>query len=177
MSVSLTVFVSTKNTDLHAVSAFEALNQIMGYSELKFLNRFRVLYLTFDCNTSEEAKKYLDYMVTNSFDLMNPNKEAYQLSSLHSHVSGLKTTFINVRQKRETGDSYRIVSHFNERHQLPILEFDSSIVWELGFDSNYELNDEDVLDRYVWSSSMTEGLLAHPVQDSVAILDASSVYA
>ena len=176
MSINLMIYISTKNTDLHAVSAFEALHHIMGFETLKSLRRFRVLNVLFDCETKEEAKSYLSHMVTNSFDLMNPNKEAYCIEKLKDKPSNLQVTLVDVRAKRQTGDEERLVNYFRERHGIPLMQIESGIVWELGIDSSEQQDSEAILDHYVWSTSMTQGLLAHPIQDAVRLLDSSDVY-
>jgi hypothetical protein len=60
-----------KNTDLHAMSAFEALQGVMGYTPLKRLRRFQLFELSISL---EEALQ--------GFKVLNPNKEGYFVDKL-----------------------------------------------------------------------------------------------
>lgn len=60
-----------KNTDLHAMSAFEALHGVMGYTPLKRLRRFQLFELS---GSLEDALQ--------GFKVLNPNKEGYFVDKL-----------------------------------------------------------------------------------------------
>lgn len=55
-----------KNTDLHAMSAFEALHGVMEYAPLKRLRRFQLFELSGSLDDALQG-----------FKVLNPNKEGY----------------------------------------------------------------------------------------------------
>lgn len=173
MLTDLIVYVQTKNTDLHTVSAFEALHCIMGLKDLKSLRRFRVLNLAFEKSSLEQAKIYLDTMVAKSFDLLNPNKETYHLGYVPEGRADLRNVYVDVRPRDADSESEQHAQYFRSRHGVPLVSFSSGVVWELGLDSSVQVSEDVLLDTYVWSRSSSQGLLAHPVQDSVRVLDLS----
>ena len=73
--MSLNVFVSLKQPDLHAISALASLKSLLGDDAPTQL--FRCRHLVFSkSDGSELSDSFLAPLLANRFDIVNPNKEA-----------------------------------------------------------------------------------------------------
>jgi len=148
---SLSVFVYTKNTDLHVLSAKHAIIHSLGVTSLEFLKRYTFWKLTFDQPNEEEAKKAIEKMMASSFYLLNPNKQAYLWS--------LNSQYFHVMVKRASGHANTLCTLFQKRGYRSLIQIETATVWEIGFSGTQE----ELCEKVLASTSSSKGLLLNPL--------------
>ena len=81
---SVKLFSFTKNIDLHAVSASEAITSFMRYERLVRLRRFKLAEFDVDGDDLEAAEKQVESILSRTLDILNPNNEGYRFHTLVS---------------------------------------------------------------------------------------------
>ena len=78
----LTIYIYSNNTDLHCISAFESIKQMIPNTPIQKLQRYRKFTFSFNETTTEKAQSHLSQLLDTSYDILNPNKESYYLDQL-----------------------------------------------------------------------------------------------
>lgn len=148
---SLSVFVYSKNTDLHVLSAKYAIVHSLDVRALHFLKRYTFWKLTFDKLNEAEAKTSVEKMMASSFYLLNPNKQAYSWS-LNSH-------YFHVMVKRASGHANTLCALFQKRGYASLTQIETATVWEIGFSGTKD----ELCETVLTSTSHSKGLLLNPL--------------
>lgn len=167
----ISILIETKNTDLHAMSAFEALKAKPSLSSLKQLKRYRHVVLSF--NVDGDIEGILTQFINSSYILLNTNKEQYDFKSPAKPAGNHVMVEVS---NNETSDvfSKNVLDRINETVEaVQFLTLKESIVWEFIFDSNSaDINslNQLVMDDCVRAESYTGGLLMNPIYEDAQLI-------
>ena len=165
MKQTISVFTMLKNSDLAAMSAFEAIRHYLGYSKLVSIRRMNSWELAFN-ESQEKALKTVETILNTSFYLMNPNKEKYAIGKLPEPK--LKPNEKMVRLKvleREPVRHDHLIKKIAQKTAVQLSDARSHTIWELIVSDTrgQEQIRAELEDMVVVSSSRTKGLLINPV--------------
>jgi len=176
MNINTRLFTYHKNIDLHVVSAFEAITQLMGFDGLKRLRRFSVWDLDVEASSEENLREQVETVLQRSYYLLNPNKEGYFLGELPGHdVSSGKVELAEVTAK-QAQDFSALSRKIRQKFGSKITVKGKSTLWELLLDDKAEYTQEFLKQTILVSRSRKAGLLLNPVSEDVRFLDLASHY-
>lgn len=170
------MYTALKNTDLHALSAFETIVHIMHYSPLIALHRYQQWELSL-----AKPDQSLDFL-TRSYALLNVNKErlldVLPTYSLPPNVRCLRVVSTSVHV-----DVASVLDTLNRQFGHPLTGLSHHVVWDLHVTVDHLTDqdvdkaiEEEVLKKVVWLSCLSDGLLVNPLLESAtcSLLSASS---
>lgn len=171
MGVQITVYIGLQQSDLHCISAFEAIHQSLGFSDLKHLSRYRTLTLSVADLTEKDAVAHCKDYLSNAFDLVNPNKETVFTDIKPTSIKS-ETAVIgfNVRNSESSMRQIRVRSMM----KFPkIQSIEQGLLWVLTV--SQLTNDDDALLRSVdavcgATTSRSHGLLVNPLFETYSIV-------
>jgi hypothetical protein len=166
MKTVVTLFVYSKNLNLHAVSALEAIHGLLNEKNVHSINRYVEWTLTFN-EGEEKALSSLKSLLSQSFYVLNPNKEDYFLNSVPSSKTHLQR-FVRI-QREFDNDQTNLKDLLNTRFSANLLSLKKSYVWDVKCDLKCSI--DSVLDKIVVSSSSENGILVNPIYESFEILE------
>ncbi len=178
----VSLFIYTKNTDLHAMSAFETVKSVLKYPYLMGLKRYRQITLTLDTVNYDDAVKLVAEFNRNSFQLLNPNKEAFYISHLvKPDLSRCTSVFVGSITSADLDAEAQLLKRVVEpAFSGRLKDISLSIVWEFLVDA-HQLNDDalkaELRQRIVDTTSYECGLLVNPIYETFNWQDFSAVYA
>ncbi len=161
MSRTTHLYIQLKQTDLDSMSALEALRDFLHVKEIVGLRRIRQVSL----NWSEApSQMVLNRILTQSYLLVNPNKETYSLKSPKSGGATGHTVHVAVSPSDPISNQ-RLVQKLVNRFNAPLTSIEHAIIWEITVDSQVPLQDVQtvVKDRILNSKSFRQGLLINPL--------------
>ncbi|NDC82778.1 hypothetical protein EB093_03820 [bacterium] len=132
MSHVINVFISLQQTDLHCVSALEALRYSIGFTELTQLRRLRKISFMVDVDNKPGAIDCVKRCVNESFDLVNPNKETVYFDEL-PELPGTGWYGIQVTANEAP---LRSVSSLSFASHPKIISAEQGLQWLLKIDSS-----------------------------------------
>ncbi len=152
------LYTQLKQSDLHCLSAFEAIQRYLGYGQLRQLRRFGSWELELDSAAD------VHHILENSFYLVNPNKESYMLSQLPKPnlKEGEKRLLVKVNES-ESHD--QTIKKIKQKTGVQLHSLHRYLIWELIGPVS-----EDFVKNVVVSSSRTQGLLVNPVSQTFECL-------
>lgn len=167
MSVqTIVTYVSLQQTDLHCVSAFEAIRYSLSCDRIKQLRRFKCLTFLVDSPSESTAIELVNDSIRRAFDIVNPNKETVHIASLPDLVGDgwvrMDVTAIDPYLRRITSPN---LTAFPQ-----IKGVESHVMWALQIDSF--MGDSDikmVLNTCGPAISSRQGLLCNPMFETVSI--------
>ena len=173
---SYDILVELKNTDLHALSAYEAITDMMAFTSLIRLKRYRRLEITLDANSQADGQKAVEGLIQNSFVLLNPNKERYTVYQkgsamlTHNALPGQHVICVDVKA-HHTPDWSATLSTLNHKAAINITQLNAHIMWELivADDRPRDTVLQDIAEKVVYTTSRKNGLLANPLYEDVAL--------
>ena len=152
------LYTQLKQSDLHCLSAFEAIQRYLGYAPLRQLRRFGLWELELD--TAADVHRILE----NSFYLVNPNKELHMLSQLPK--ANLKEGEKRVLVKVDEAESHtQTIKKIKQKTGVQLHSLHRYLIWELVGPAS-----EDFVKNVIVSSSRTRGLLVNPVSQTFECL-------
>lgn len=169
MSVEISVFVILQQSDLHCISAYEALHRSMGFHELKSLRRFRHLKIRVS-ETESDPNHYCKKYIEAAFDLINPNKESviYDQNLVAAH-EGVYTIGIEVSHQNKA------LRHLSPASLLkfPAIEsIEQTLLWALSVETK-GLDDEMVVEKVSRlcgpTQSRAQGLLVNHLFETYSV--------
>ena len=173
------LYTYLKNTDLHAISALEAMQHYMGYKDIRSLKRYVTWTFDLDCE-DDEVSQYVKQIVTDTYYIVNPNKQLYYLNCLpHPTLSKDCTSVaLEVKKNFQEGES-DVSDKVFERTGCRLHALKQSLVWEIIVESKGR--DQDTIKSYLSSSigstlSRNKGLLVNSFYETYLFLDESSLY-
>jgi len=163
--IQLRLYIYTKNIDLHCVSAFESLKNRIP-SPIHQLNRYRKCTLTIAVSNLADAKTELDPLISSSYELLNPNKENYHLSTLPQTNDA---SYCIEVCKQHSSDDYTRYNRLKAQYPTNSLQgIKQSIIWQ--FISSNPLSKREIQnlhDAAIITTSRRTGLLVNPLFETV----------
>ena len=163
MSHTRSLYVYTKNTDLHALSAKETLCNVMGVSALKQLRRFELWTLTFNSN-AEEADQQLQTLVSSTYYLLNPNKQGMMFELNLRSEPDMKHWILRVQNRFRSVSE--ILKKIKQRGFSSLITLEHEICWDIVTSSS--ISREEILSDIVQSD--LKGLLLNPLTDTFTLV-------
>ncbi len=174
--ISYDILVELKNTDLHALSAFEAITEMMQIKSLQRLKRYRLLSVILEAESLEDGHAKVEKLVQNSFLLLNPNKERYTIcatgQSTQPEAVGRGQHLISVDVKSHHPlDWSGTLTSLTHKTNIQIHQLTAHIVWELlvADDRPRDVVRHDLTEKVVNTTSRKNGLLANPLYEDVTV--------
>jgi len=177
---SVKLFSFTKNIDLHAVSASEAITSFMRYERLVRLRRFKLAEFDVDGDDLEAAEKQVESILSRTLDILNPNNEGYRFHTLvrPKTAQNVEVFLVYVSPLFSTGEE-RHVERIKQKSGVTLRSLKKGIVWELHVKSVGKTREElqdDVARVLVATTSREKGMLCNPLFEEAVFLDTQSVY-
>ena len=165
------LFVYQKNTDLHALSAFEAVKRFMNKDRCTSLRRF--VHWTMGLAEGVDAVSCVDSIVSGSYYVLNPNKEGFYLNQVPRHEGDGFMVMVDVRNNLITNcDELRLA--VNKKCGVELQSLKKSVVWRCVVQADSYEDACDYVEReLVQSVSLGQGILANPIYENYSILDLS----
>ena len=163
------VFVYQKNSDLHCLSAFEAIKQFMEVSELVKLRRY--VHWEIDYSGQLESNELIELITSNSYYLLNSNKEGYYLNSIPIKSDLKFHTLVDVSDKLNL-DENEIINKIESKCQVAIDCLKKSIVWDIQLSQNISQDSVDFIETNLLNSvSLEKGILVNPIFETYSFLN------
>ncbi len=174
MSV-VSVYTMLKNTDLHSLSAQEAIHEMMAYPSLVSLRRFGLWEVTL-ASSGDAALNEVQQIIDQSYYLLNPNKEHYFISNLpatptsSAHVRFL----IKVTNRLLQPDYDAIIEKIEKRVGVKVNALSYYLLWEVVVDRR-NLSDTalraEVEKKVIASADRAHGILINPLYETMSFLE------
>jgi len=162
MQTVVTLYVYSKNLNLHAISALEAIHDLLGKKQVSFVNRYVKWDLVFNTEESR-ASGLLDEILSNTFYLLNPNKE-------DCHKGTIPTTshqrFVTITRDFDHHQP-ELCEMLRSRFSSDLVELKKSYVWDIQF--SFSDNIDQIVDEITHSQSISQGILANPIYETCRI--------
>lgn len=166
---SLKLYVTAKNTDLHCVSAFEAIKHYIGFEPLRVLKRYQLWTLNLETPSHEAAVHCLKQILKDTYYLVNPNKESYTMDALCKEHEG--QYFVNVKNNMFYS-RIDLAKKIATKCQVPLKGLMYSVVWMLdckveGDDSLFK---SALTEKVIITTHHHRGLLVNPLFETFEYL-------
>lgn len=176
---SVKLFSYTKNIDLHAVSATEAISSFMGYDRLVKLRRFLLTTFRLDGDSLKEAERSVEAVLSCTLDILNPNKEAYRFHGLPAIKPAPNTEifYVYVRPLLATGEA-RQIQRISQKSGVVLYGLEKGVLWELQVQNEGKTRDElqqEVRSHLVSTTCRQQGLLCNPLFETFAFLEPQQI--
>jgi phosphoribosylformylglycinamidine (FGAM) synthase PurS component len=169
---TFSLYTTLKNTDLHALSAFEALTELLGQHQLVQLRRFQKWELTLSAASQSEATQQLDTVLKQSFILANTNKEHFYIDVLPelSHSPNRSSFLVQVTPKQPQ-DFQSTIDRIQQKTGVLFQHLTRSLLWEISIkDDGQPSSRQALLDQLVLTQSRKQGLLVNPLYETANVL-------
>lgn len=161
----ITVYSELKNMDLHAVSAYEAITTLLGVSELRALYKVTRWDIVSPKATKEDALADVKKILNDTYYIINPNKESWRLEDNAIGEEGAsKQIRIEVAEK-ESMNLTAVIEKIERKINVPILSIHKKIIWDLRFNKDTALTQQDIEKKIIKTTSTTQGILVHPLYE------------
>ncbi len=168
------LFVYQQYADLHCLSAYEAIQQFMKQDACKRLRRF--VHWTMRADTSVSVDDFVSSIMSQTYYLCNPNKEAVHIGQIPKLESPYESVLVDVSNDL-VPESTDIRTKINEACGVNIHSLQKRIVWECFVDRpNYEDAVSFVEDYLLCVKSYEKGILVNPIYETYRILDPKTFY-
>lgn len=167
--MKITLYTYLKNTDLHALSAFEAITNYLSFSALKRLKRFTKWELEF--SAQENVQAALKRLLEESFSILNLNKEAYFLGTKPEATAKAQEHIFHIEvfsnQAPEPGPDLELIKAIQQKTGIQLKDLRKSLVWELTVvgKNTPEGHKEALLKEVILTTSRQKGLLVSPLYE------------
>ena len=160
------VFVTSKNKDLHALSAQEIIKNQLNQSSLKRLDRFEYFEVEFE--ESDHSSEKLDQILTESYYLANSNKEFYYINKLPKLPANLNYHLVSVSSK-EPVDQTKKIDNVKQYFDIQLKDLKHHVLWVIGTDSTQ--TEDQIKSSILIASSQQQGLLVNPISHTFNFLN------
>ncbi len=158
------LYTFLKNTDLHAISAFDVLSHLMGYSSLISLKR----YQKWDLGRADKME--VEPILSTTYLLLNLNKEFYTTTPPSIANDGSKKTF-RLEAISPHVDAQAILKKIQNRFSNTVETLSHTVIWDLTVCSELAIADlqEDIMKKLVLTVSFRQGLLINPLLETATL--------
>ena len=164
---TITLYTHLKNPDLHAISAQEAITQLLDISYLNGLRRYGCWELSFN-EDKQSAADQLNTILDSTYYIVNPNKEAYIKDTLPK-VTTYKQEIIKVSPKDKV-DYTNLTEIINNKCNTTITQLTFYTIWEILIAPNSQIPANQILTDICLTTSVKEGLLANPISENCTLI-------
>jgi hypothetical protein len=163
---SLLIF--SNNADLNCISAHEAIKAIPGTSFISNLARFRKITFQFSRSSEHDIMSAIQILTTQSFDILNPNKESYHTD----HIPSIKPAYshvVEVAPKSNKDDTSLLKRIRIKYSSIGLEDIRQSVVWHFKCTRPLSPTDISFLDQNVIiTSTRQSGLLVNPLFETMS---------
>ncbi|NBV41489.1 hypothetical protein EBR96_01805 [bacterium] len=163
MGCAVPVYIALQQTDLHCISALEAIQHSMKIESVTGLRRFRVLVFEVESANAADAESLVGRVLSTSFDVLNPNKETAYIGQLPTFTSAVDSVQIGVAVRNQDVRLREVKSVYFR--QFPeIKSVTTELFWVVTARKDgrsMEAVAADIRDFVVGTKSRTQGLLAN----------------
>ena len=168
--ISRTVFSHLKNTDLHCISALEAIRDLLGV-ELVGLKRLLFWEFKLSASSDQEADRCLQTVLNTTYYVINPNKESFSLEKLPRFPLLASASCFLVQGYSKTASHQAVLAEkIRRKCGVEIRELRKSVLWLIGTDKNKDVTQQELIDRVIVSRSREQGILINPVYETFRFL-------
>ncbi len=163
---TVSIYTELKNTDLHAMSAAEALVDLMGVSNLKRLKRYQHWRITLEGDIQNVLK--------NSYAIVNVNKEHFRVGDMPAmNVSKGAHGFRFEVQPVTPVDRSGLAKSLSQKSGVKVHDVAKTLVWEIVLESaeSRAAVEQTLVAHILNTTSRTQGLLVNPILETVQLLD------
>ncbi len=177
--MKIKIFTYLKSTDLHCMSAYDAITMLLDYKKLKRIRRFIYWELALNANTVQEAEQLVKKINQSSYYILNPNKEAYHISKLPKPK--IESQYQVVLVKVDTPYSLnedRLIKKISQKVGITIKSVTRSLLWELVINDKQPLAtlQKELAERVITTSNRKQGLLVNLINESYRFIDPAIYY-
>jgi hypothetical protein len=175
----VTLYTYLKNTDLHAISAMEAIQSYMGYSDIQSLKRYLTWTFDLDCSESE-VESTIEKVVSDTYYIVNPNKQSYYLNSLPKPQLSQDSSCVALKVEKnfEEGES-AISEKVFEKTGVKLQNLKQSLIWEVSVETqgrDISTIKQDIDSKIGLTVSRGQGLLVNSFYETHQFLDENALY-
>ena len=158
-----------KNTDLHALSAYEAISYYLHYKSIHRLKRYTRWEISFASHENPDNK--LKALLEDSFSLINVNKEAYFVGAFpETHLKPDDHLFrveLFPNHAQEPQNEEVLVQSILKKTEIALNGLKKTLVWELSVTDSRsrEIVQADLLEKVILTTSRQHGLLVSPLYE------------
>ena len=153
-----------KNADLHAISAESLLKNELNIEYLKYLRRYTFWDIVANKMSEIELKDKLSKIASDSYFIINPNKEEIQWDIKEWIQGDAHTVSIKVSNNHNS-EQPKICEKIKDFFSVDIDSIHRSIVWKMMF--NTTVPESKWKSEIVTLNPKVSGFLAHPVTEKV----------
>ncbi|RAP36120.1 hypothetical protein DID80_05660 [Candidatus Marinamargulisbacteria bacterium SCGC AAA071-K20] len=173
------LYTYLKNTDLHAISALEAIQHYMGYTDVVTLKRHLTWTFDLDCN-DKKLSQQIERIVSDTYYIVNPNKQSYYVNFLPKPTisNDQSCVALEVEKDFKEGES-EISEKIFEKTGIKLNKLKQSLVWEVVVNSknrDYDTIKNDLNNSITNTSSRGQGLLVNSFYETHQFLDEKALY-
>jgi len=168
---TIKLYIYKKNLDLDCMSASEAIKHFMHKDKLVHLQRFLCWHIQVASELSKEA--IIETLTTNTYLLLNPNKEAYFIDELPQKQSSNTSVHVSVKSTLKA-EYPELAETLTAKCGLPISRLEKSIEWLC----QVAIPDAEKATAYVEqellnTTSYSQGILVNPIYEQYSIKENS----
>lgn len=170
MNHTISIYTHLKNTDLHAVSAFEALVDMMHETTIKKIHRYQHWQLTLNLTPETTVDAAIAQILKRSYSIVNTNKETYTLNRIPELPSSPNTQCFRFEIKsKQNSKNEALAKALTLKTEVEITAITKTLIWEMVVqdDRPRDVVEKELLSRVVKTTSRTQGLLMNPLYEEV----------
>jgi len=164
-----TVVISElKNTDLHALSSFEALVDMMALHDIKSLRRYTEWTLSSALPLTDQEN---DKIFKTTYSLININKEKYTIGELPAPLEKSGGHVFRVRvQPKVLPDVSLQINAIKKKCGIQLTGLMKALIWEVRIQSQTDRENTWAVygPKIVETRSYHQGLLANPLTETAS---------
>lgn len=172
--INLTLFSQLKNRDLHAVSAEEAILDLLHFTPLKRLVRLTKWAIQMPVPDTATAEAQLKTILDTTYYLINPNKEMYRINALPA-ISAPPQAHIHYIAVASTHQNHsNLIQKITSKSRIPVSEIQKYTLWITVTDPcglTHAQMGEKLATEIIVLSSRNTGILMNPIHETWQFLD------
>jgi phosphoribosylformylglycinamidine (FGAM) synthase PurS component len=177
--MKIKLFTYLKNTDLHCMSSYEAITNLLGYKKMKRIKRYGLWELELDTATTEAAIQKVEYIISSSYYISNPNKEAHYIEKVPQPV--LRAGEQNILVKVDTPyiiNEEQLIKKIAQKVGIKLKSISKSLIWELVIANNGSKDNlkDELAQKVLNTQNRANGLLVNPIHETYSFLEPESYY-
>lgn len=172
------LFTYLKNTDLHAISATEAIRSYMKFTDLNCLKRYQVWEFDIDSDASN-LDDLIQQIVSDSYYLVNSNKQSYFLNKLpQPKVQNNQEVFLLTVEKKFHQGEHLIEEKITEKTGIQLKNLKQYLLWEIHVKAQHPLEFlKKQVETILGPTESTEnGLLVNRFYETYQFVDKELIY-
>ncbi|MFC1753687.1 hypothetical protein ACFL96_09895 [Thermoproteota archaeon] len=178
--IEIKLFTYLKHVDLTCLSTFDAITNLLKFHHVLKLRRLIMWNIGFELNSEEQALAEIKKIIQQTFYLLNPNKEAYNIDTLPKPDCP-KNTYPELIQiiPKTPADYSGFIKKIKQKTDSPLSKIKKTLVWEFIIEPSVLIKEEireKLFNDVVVSSAWNKGLLINPVYEDAEFLESRMIY-